>query len=100
MFSASTDTTLSCPRCRHVSVVGNSVHALRKNYAILGLLHSSSASDEDDDDEEADDDDKNDDEEDEDENSRRRCSSRQNHASSSDCSGKPGAIYFTALFLL
>ncbi|KAJ9190547.1 hypothetical protein P3X46_001734 [Hevea brasiliensis] len=43
MFSASLDTTLSCPRCRHVSVVGNSVNALRKNYAVLALLHSPSA---------------------------------------------------------
>lgn len=41
MFSASQDTTLSCPRCRHVSVVGNSVQALRKNYAVLALIHSS-----------------------------------------------------------
>ncbi|XP_047315688.1 E3 ubiquitin-protein ligase KEG [Impatiens glandulifera] len=40
MFSASPDTTLSCPRCRHVSIVGNSVQALRKNYAILALIHS------------------------------------------------------------
>ncbi|KAJ9565742.1 hypothetical protein OSB04_001708 [Centaurea solstitialis] len=56
MFSsASSDTTLSCPRCRHVSVVGNSVHALRKNYAILGLISSASNgdfTDEDDEDEE------------------------------------------------
>ncbi|XP_021899941.1 E3 ubiquitin-protein ligase KEG-like isoform X1 [Carica papaya] len=44
MFSASTDTTLSCPRCRHVSVVGNSVQALRKNYAMLALIHSASNS--------------------------------------------------------
>ncbi|XP_024021150.1 E3 ubiquitin-protein ligase KEG [Morus notabilis] len=43
MFSASPDTTLPCPRCRHVSLVGNSVHALRKNYAILALIDSSSA---------------------------------------------------------
>ncbi|KAH9686311.1 E3 ubiquitin-protein ligase KEG [Citrus sinensis] len=40
MFSASTDTTLSCPRCRHVSVVGNSVTALRKNFAVLALILS------------------------------------------------------------
>lgn len=44
MFSASTDTTLVCPRCRHVSVVGNSVTALKKNFAVLALLHSSSSS--------------------------------------------------------
>lgn len=42
MFSASLDTTLVCPRCRHVSVVGNSVAALKKNYAVLALLHSPS----------------------------------------------------------
>ncbi|KAI4323566.1 hypothetical protein L6164_023161 [Bauhinia variegata] len=40
MFSASPDTTLPCPKCRHVSVVGNSVQALRKNYAVLALIHS------------------------------------------------------------
>ncbi|XP_031285441.1 E3 ubiquitin-protein ligase KEG isoform X2 [Pistacia vera] len=43
MFSASTDTTLSCPRCRHVSVVGNSVSALRKNFAVLALILSAAA---------------------------------------------------------
>ncbi|KAI4382953.1 hypothetical protein MLD38_008842 [Melastoma candidum] len=45
MFSASLDTTLACPRCRHVSVVGNSVSALRKNFPILSLLHGSSSPD-------------------------------------------------------
>lgn len=45
MFSASPDTTLACPRCRHVSVVGNSVSALRKNFPILSLLHGSSSPD-------------------------------------------------------
>ncbi|XP_020597993.1 E3 ubiquitin-protein ligase KEG isoform X2 [Phalaenopsis equestris] len=44
MFAASTDTTLSCPRCRHPTVVGNSVHALRKNFPILSLLSSSPTS--------------------------------------------------------
>lgn len=44
MFAASTDTTLSCPRCRHPTVVGNSVHALRKNFPILSLLSSSPSS--------------------------------------------------------
>ncbi|XP_062093109.1 E3 ubiquitin-protein ligase KEG [Humulus lupulus] len=44
MFSASPDTTLPCPRCRHVSLVGNSVQALRKNFAVLALIHSSSNS--------------------------------------------------------
>ncbi|TKY49725.1 E3 ubiquitin-protein ligase KEG [Spatholobus suberectus] len=43
MFSASSDTTLACPRCRHVSAVGNSVQALRKNYAVLALLNSAAA---------------------------------------------------------
>lgn len=42
MFSTSSDTTLTCPRCRHVSVVGNSVQGLRKNYAMLALIHSAS----------------------------------------------------------
>ncbi|TYH75458.1 hypothetical protein ES332_D04G020400v1 [Gossypium tomentosum] len=40
MFSASPDTSLPCPRCRHVSLVGNSVLALKKNYGILALLNS------------------------------------------------------------
>jgi len=44
MFSASTDTTLTCPRCRHVSSVGNSVHALPKNFPVLALLRSPSSS--------------------------------------------------------
>ncbi|CAD5331582.1 unnamed protein product [Arabidopsis thaliana] len=61
MFSTSSDTTLTCPRCRHVSVVGNSVQGLRKNYAMLALIHAASGGanfdcdytdDEDDDDEE------------------------------------------------
>ena len=43
MFAASLDATLACPRCRHVSTVGNSVQALRKNYAVLALLHSNTA---------------------------------------------------------
>ncbi|XP_050234295.1 E3 ubiquitin-protein ligase KEG isoform X2 [Mercurialis annua] len=43
MFSSSLDTTLACPRCRHVSVVGNSVNALRKNFAVLSLLTAASA---------------------------------------------------------
>lgn len=42
MFSASPDNSLSCPRCRHVSTVGNSVTALKKNYAILALINDSS----------------------------------------------------------
>ncbi|KAL7204731.1 hypothetical protein ACSBR2_017772 [Camellia fascicularis] len=40
MFSASLDTTLLCRRCHHVSVVGNSVQALHKNYAIIATIHS------------------------------------------------------------
>ncbi|KAE9621535.1 hypothetical protein Lal_00033022 [Lupinus albus] len=40
MFSSSSDSTLTCPRCRHVSTVGNSVQALRKNFAVLALIHS------------------------------------------------------------
>ncbi|XP_039051688.1 E3 ubiquitin-protein ligase KEG-like isoform X1 [Hibiscus syriacus] len=44
MFSASSDTSLPCPRCRHVSLVGNSVLALKKNYGILALLNSNSNS--------------------------------------------------------
>lgn len=43
MFSASPDTSLSCPRCRHVSTVGNSVSALKKNYAILALINDSAS---------------------------------------------------------
>ncbi|PIN21983.1 MEKK [Handroanthus impetiginosus] len=54
MFSASPDSALSCPRCRHVSIVGNSVSALKKNYAILSLIQE--GVDEDEDDEEDDDD--------------------------------------------
>ncbi|GAV69413.1 Ank domain-containing protein/Pkinase domain-containing protein/zf-C3HC4 domain-containing protein/Ank_2 domain-containing protein/Ank_4 domain-containing protein [Cephalotus follicularis] len=44
MFSSSPDTTLACPRCRHVSLVGNSVLSLRKNFAVLALIHSASSS--------------------------------------------------------
>ncbi|XVE68353.1 hypothetical protein DITRI_Ditri09bG0061400 [Diplodiscus trichospermus] len=40
LFSASPDSSLPCPRCRHVSLVGNSVQALKKNYGILALLNS------------------------------------------------------------
>ncbi|CAI9281723.1 unnamed protein product [Lactuca saligna] len=46
MFSSVlSDTTLPYLRCRQVSVVGNSVHALRKNYVILGLISSASNND-------------------------------------------------------
>ncbi|KAL6514888.1 hypothetical protein OROGR_020467 [Orobanche gracilis] len=54
MFSASPDSSLSCPRCRHVSTVGNSISALKKNYAVLSLIQG--GEDEDEDDEEEDDD--------------------------------------------
>ncbi|KAL2461125.1 E3 ubiquitin-protein ligase KEG [Abeliophyllum distichum] len=57
MFSASTDCSLSCPRCRFVSTVGNSVTALKKNYAILSLIQSSLSADDDDDEDDEDDDD-------------------------------------------
>lgn len=38
IFSASTDTSLNCPWCRHVSIVGNSVQSLKKNFAVLALI--------------------------------------------------------------
>lgn len=44
MFSTCPDSSLPCPRCRHVSLVGNSVQALRKNFAVLSLIHSASSS--------------------------------------------------------
>ncbi|XP_074569052.1 E3 ubiquitin-protein ligase KEG [Curcuma longa] len=44
MFAASADTSLCCPRCRLPTLVGNSVHALRKNFPILSLLASSTSS--------------------------------------------------------
>ncbi|KAK1570931.1 hypothetical protein Q3G72_009243 [Acer saccharum] len=43
LFSSSQDTSLLCPRCRNKSVVGNSVNALRKNYALLALIISDAA---------------------------------------------------------
>ncbi|KAL6981093.1 nicotinamide N-methyltransferase [Sarracenia purpurea var. burkii] len=91
MFSASADTTLSCPRCRHVSVIGNSVQALRKNYAILALIHSSSKSSSGFDCDFTDDGEENGDDEledEEDESRQRRRCSRQPHTSSSGCSGR------------
>lgn len=92
MFSASPDTTLPCPRCRHLSVVGNAVHALRKNYAILSLIHSSANSSAFDCDITDDEDDNDDDEfgggDDDDDKSRRR---RGSHTSSSGCGGGGGA---------
>ncbi|XXG49693.1 hypothetical protein AAC387_Pa02g3795 [Persea americana] len=41
MFSASPDTNLSCPHCCHVSNVSNSIQAIRKNFAVLTLIHPS-----------------------------------------------------------
>ncbi|KAG8363717.1 hypothetical protein BUALT_Bualt19G0051400 [Buddleja alternifolia] len=57
MFSASPDSSLSCPRCRHVSTVGNSVSALKKNYAVLSLIQPGGGDDDDDDEEDEDEDD-------------------------------------------
>lgn len=101
MFSASTDTTLSCPRCRHLSVVGNSVTALRKNYAILALVHSSTnnsssfdcdfTDDDDDDDDNDDDDQLGGAADDEYEKSRRR-RQRGSHTSSSGCAADVGSV--------
>ncbi|CAA0831427.1 E3 ubiquitin-protein ligase KEG [Striga hermonthica] len=51
MFSASPDSSLSCPRCRQVSTVGNSVSALKKNYAVLSLIQEGADEEEDDEEE-------------------------------------------------
>lgn len=40
IFTSSPPTTLPCPECRHVSLVGNSVSSLPKNFSLLTLLHS------------------------------------------------------------
>ncbi|KAI4332960.1 hypothetical protein L6164_017825 [Bauhinia variegata] len=91
MFSASPDTTLPCPKCRHVSVVGNSVQALRKNYAVLALIHSASNAsgnfdcDYTDDDEEGGDDAEENGDNDEGSVMRRRCSRRSQTSSSGGC---------------
>ncbi|XP_054814034.1 E3 ubiquitin-protein ligase KEG-like [Prosopis cineraria] len=92
MFSASPDTTLACPRCRHVSVVGNSVQALRKNYAVLALIHSASNAsgsnfdcDFTDDEEEGGDGGEEDGDNDEDSVMRRRCSRGSQTSSSGGC---------------
>ncbi|XP_058226000.1 E3 ubiquitin-protein ligase KEG isoform X1 [Rhododendron vialii] len=78
MFSAApADTTLPCPRCRHVTLVGNSVQALKKNYAVLALILSSSAPD-------ADLTDEDNEPEEDGEEERRRCS-RSGASSSSGC---------------
>jgi len=69
MFSSSLDNSLSCPRCRHVTIVGNSVTALRKNFALLSLASSAGAGDF------SDEDDAGDDEFEEFEDRRRRSSS-------------------------
>ncbi|KAL8028693.1 hypothetical protein ABFX02_14G177400 [Erythranthe guttata] len=51
MFAASPDSSLSCPRCRHVSTVGNSISALKKNYAVLSLIQGGDEDDDEDDEE-------------------------------------------------
>ncbi|QHO17825.1 E3 ubiquitin-protein ligase KEG [Arachis hypogaea] len=102
MFSASPDATLTCPRCRHVSTVGNSVQALRKNYAVLALIHSAAAgargaaggsnfdcdyTDDDDEDEDGggSGDDEDDYDGDDEEKRRRRCSRASQTSSSGGC---------------
>lgn len=52
MFTDSQDSSLSCPRCRHVSTVGNSVSALKKNYAVLFLIQGGEEEDDEDEDDE------------------------------------------------
>jgi len=44
MLAAAPGATLPCPRCRHLTAVGNSVSALRKNFPILSLLSASPSS--------------------------------------------------------
>lgn len=93
MFSSSSDTSLSCPRCRHITLVGNSVTALRKNFAVLSLISSTNGFDcdiTDDDDEDEDDDGRSNLDEEEEEDyfgTRRRSSSRGAH-----CGGGGGTI--------
>ncbi|KAF8396264.1 hypothetical protein HHK36_017879 [Tetracentron sinense] len=87
MFSSSSDYTLSCPRCRHLSMVGNSVHALRKNFPVLALIHSSNSAF----DSDLTDDDDEDDDDDDGELGRRR-KSRQFYTSSSGCSAGGGSL--------
>ncbi|KAK1318887.1 E3 ubiquitin-protein ligase KEG [Acorus calamus] len=54
LASSPNPSSIACPRCRHPSPVGNSVHSLPKNYPLLSLLsllsHSSPSSSDDDDD--------------------------------------------------
>ncbi|XP_047316701.1 E3 ubiquitin-protein ligase KEG-like [Impatiens glandulifera] len=38
LFSSTPSTAVSCPGCRHVSAVGNSISALPKNFPLLSLL--------------------------------------------------------------
>ncbi|KAJ3676288.1 hypothetical protein LUZ60_003700 [Juncus effusus] len=38
MFASAQSSSLSCPRCRHITAVGNSVNALKKNFPILSLI--------------------------------------------------------------
>ncbi|KAM7255800.1 hypothetical protein ACFE04_011541 [Oxalis oulophora] len=39
-----TKPSTTCPKCRHVSSLGNSLHSLPKNYALLSLTSSSTSS--------------------------------------------------------
>lgn len=57
MLDQSPSSSVSCPRCRQVCIVGNAVSALRKNYAILLLLQSREDDDDDDDDDDEDEED-------------------------------------------
>ncbi|KAJ3688029.1 hypothetical protein LUZ61_017193 [Rhynchospora tenuis] len=44
MFASTPDSTLSCPRCRHPTAIGNSVNTLKKNFSILSLISPSNSS--------------------------------------------------------
>lgn len=55
MFSASPDNSLSCPRCRHVSFVGNSVTALTRIFPVLETINAKDEEYEEDNDEDEDD---------------------------------------------
>ncbi|XP_057520201.1 E3 ubiquitin-protein ligase KEG [Amaranthus tricolor] len=75
MFTSSLDNSLACPRCRHVTLVGNSVTALRKNFALLAVTSASGSDDDDDVSDGEDDVDDNNDEFEQYEEDRRRSSS-------------------------
>ncbi|KAK4483563.1 hypothetical protein RD792_010762 [Penstemon davidsonii] len=96
MFAASPDSSLSCPRCRHVSTVGNSVSALKKNYAILSLIQGG-------DDDEDDDEDEDDDGDDNDGDARRdkyfsgNCFANTNNNNNViNSSGRVGCVYYNS----